>query len=402
MKNDQQPTHQTGGHSPNDEIDLIELCKGLWEEKTTIITCVVISSLITVAYLIFARPVYTASIELTAPSESALNKLTPIVSEASSNSFLYTPDAPLRQQQELLDLIQRNKPKTTYEAQSDKFAGNAFAIFLSTLASGTQVKRLIQRQADLLTQALNIDINSDGVINTINQLRIIEYPNTLKKNNELKPDSYFLTYEGYDREALKRLIANDATTASTFTISLIKESYIGQLTKTLKSHTRQQKVEIESIKQRIEARKSFLRKSYQAKLTQLKEQIYVAKTIKNNDDAILLSAELENLKQRDNNTFFDDDLFAMQAQRQLLTDQTYAVQLQSEIDLLQKPSPDIQFSNEIIIAPEASIKPEKKFIAALGIILGGLIGLLIALTRYIYKSHKKEKGKRGLRQDSSP
>lgn len=389
MNNDQQATHQISHNQRDNEIDLVELCQGLWKEKITIFICIILSGLITVTYLLFSKPIYTVSIELTAPKESALSKIKPVISETHSNTFLYTPDAPLKQQHELLDLIQRNNSNNNKQSSPIISQQDAFSIFLSTLSSRSQVYNLLKSQPDILIRSFKIDIDNDGVINNINDSRTIEYPNTLRKNNELEPDSYFLTYNGYDREALKALITHDVNTASLSSIKTIKDFYMVQLNKKLEQHTNQQKADTSSIKNRIEARKQYLRAKYQANLTQIKEKISITKATKNNDTLTLLNAELKNLKQRGNNTFFDDELFAMQAQKQLIMNNPYIPQLTSNIKLLQNHSSDITFTNSIIVAPETPIKPKKAFIIALGAILGGFIGLIIALGQHLSKTPKK-------------
>lgn len=386
MENKQQVIHQISNDYNNDEIDLIELCKGLWQEKTAIIICIAVAGAIALAYLAISKPVYIASIELTKPSESALNKIKPTLTESRSSLFLYTPDAPLQQQQELIDLVQRNSQNSVQESQEDVSSKSTFAAFLSILTSRSQINSLIKNQPELLIQALRIDIDNDGAINSINKLRAIEYPNTKKKSNELAPDSYFLTYEGYDREALKKLITFDVKSASLSTVERLKKHYSEQLRQELDEHTARQKADLGLIEQRIAARKSYLRTTHQANIAQIKEKIDIAKRTLNDKTVTLLSAELQNLKQRSTDTFFDDDLFAMQAQKQLLANNnTYTSQLDSEIERLESQPSNILFSNNIIVSPESPIKPKNILAITLGIILGGFIGLIIAIGRYAYK-----------------
>ena len=102
MNNDQQTTPSVYYSQADDEIDLIDLCKGLWKEKIVIIATIVTAGLIAIGYLVIAKPTYAVSVELIAPKENIIREMKPIIPTADSDIFLYTPDAPLKQQQELL------------------------------------------------------------------------------------------------------------------------------------------------------------------------------------------------------------------------------------------------------------------------------------------------------------
>jgi chain length determinant protein (polysaccharide antigen chain regulator) len=388
MNNDQQTTPSVYYSQKDDEIDLIDLCKGLWKEKIVIIATIVTAGLIAIGYLVIAKPTYAVSVELITPKENIIREMKPIIPTADSDIFLYTPDAPLKQQQELLDLVKRKNQNTNVNATADGqniSVKTAFSLFLSTLTSRTHIQNILSSQSEPLKKSLGIDASNDGAINQVNHSRTIEYANTTKKNNDLQPDSYFLTYEGYDRTALKQLILDDINIASASTKELIKDYYVGQLEETLSNSNRQQQAELNSLENRIEARKWFLRASNQSNIKQLQEELNIATTINDKQTEIQIAAKLQNLQQRDKDTFYDNDLLALQAQQQLVTNNAYLSQLTAEIERLNAYSNNVVFSNNIVVAPENSIKPKKILILAISLLLGGFLGFIIAIAKYSYE-----------------
>jgi chain length determinant protein (polysaccharide antigen chain regulator) len=380
----------------DDEIDLIEPCKNLWAERITILVCTMIVTAAAVTYLFLAKPVYTAGVELTLPSADRLRVIKPIFPNTQEDLFLYTPDAPLRQQQELLSLLQEAGNKKQPSSDNDNFENNdtfssrfAFSLFLNRLESSSQINELINTHPELLTEALTVDINTDNSIPNIQKMRTVEYPNTQKKNNALQPDSYTFTYEGYNRNALKTLISHDIKITAVSTNQLIKRSYLGQLDQLYKETEKKQLAKLASLDKRINARQWYLQRNHAANIALKEEELAIAKAINDQAAVAKLVATLQNLKQRNENTFYDEDLLAMQAQQRIIANNSTLQQIGNEIERIKNEPLDISYSNDIVITPTAPIKPRKMLILAIGIILGGMLGLFVAIGRITVRNAAK-------------
>jgi chain length determinant protein (polysaccharide antigen chain regulator) len=369
----------------DDEIDLIELCKNLWAERITILVCTMIAVIAAVSYLFLVKPVYTASMELTLPSSDALRAIKPILPNTQENLFLYRPDAPLRQQQELLSLLQEAENNNNLEINDTFSPGSAFSLFLNQLESPSQINKLINKHPELLTEALTIDITTDNSINTIRQVRTVEYPSTQKKNNSLKPDPYTFTYKGRHINTLKTLIIHDVNIATASTNQLIKMSYLEQLEQLYQEAEKKQLAKTVSLGSRIDTRKWYLQRIHAVKIAQLKEDLIVAKATEDETAAAGLMATLQNLKQRDKNTFYDEELLAMQAQQRITTNNSLLKKMNVEAERIKNEPFDISYSSDIVITLTVPIKPRIMQILAIGIILGGMLGLLIAIGRIMVR-----------------
>lgn len=381
------PINHQNDNYQNDEIDLVELFKGLWQERVTIVICTIVIGLIAGLYAFTAKPVYTASVELLLPNESALNSIKPITPKAQTDAFLYSPDAPLRQQQELINLVQRGNNNTTTEYRS--FSSEyVFSLFLTTLESTNHIKQLIDDQSSLLTTELQLDFISDDLISNIRKIRTIEYPNTQKKNNALQPNMYALTYEGIDREALRTFIISDIKIAADTTNHLINTYYMEQLKQVSASNEKQKRIELASLDERIAARQWFLQATHKSNIAQLQEELSIAQATENNDAIIELTARLQTLQQRNNDLFYDEDLLSMQAQKRIINSDVFSNQINSEIIRIDNTPLTLNFFSDVVVSPTNPIKPKKRFILVIGLFLGGILGFMIALGRYVYKTYQ--------------
>jgi LPS O-antigen subunit length determinant protein (WzzB/FepE family) len=397
MSHDQLPAHSY----QQTEIDLIKLVKGLWAEKITILTCIFITGLITTGYIFTLKPIYAASVELTPPLEHQISRIKPIIPTAESDTFLYTPDASLKQQQQLVDLIKRGRNvergnnenvASTENIKEEISAKDAFILFLSTLESSTHIHYMLTKESELLKTALNIDTSNEGAINDVKLVRKVEYADTKSKQNELEPDSYFLTLNGYDRKTLKTLIIKDINIASQYTTKRIKSYYIGQMNQQLQHTLVEQKAEILSIEKRIKARKWYLNESQKNDISKLKEKLEISSKLENKEQTKKLSATLTTLEKRKSDIFYDTDLLSMLAQKKIIEENTLIPQLQTKIENLRKHNTNIRFSSSAVISPIAPIAPRKILILGLGLVAGLFIGLILAARKYIYKCYSDTEG----------
>ncbi|MGS2716899.1 Wzz/FepE/Etk N-terminal domain-containing protein [Eionea flava] len=377
------------------EIDLVELIGNLWEERKVFLTGFLLSICIGAAYLALTRPVFVVSAQINPPNSSTLKALKPFIRESTSDILLYVPNAPLRQQQELADLIKRsseNQQKAgTYLSERD-YTDNtkAFTIFLSELESNAHIYYLLGSHEHLIADALGIKPEkSTSTIPAINKVRLIEYPNTTKKNNELQPDSYLLTLEGYDKEKLELLLREDISKAEQSTTEKIKDYYISELETLIENKNSKQRSDLLSLENRINARKFYLSKSQQTRIAELNERLKIAKIIDDAQNIKTLGAEIQLLSEREKSIFYDEDLLTLEAQKYLVGNDKSSTKMAAELERIKSINEPLRFSDEIIITPTHPIHPKKPLIMALSAILGIIVGLCAAIGRITYRKVNK-------------
>lgn len=378
-----------------DEIDLVELIGNLWEEKKVFLAGFLLSICIGAAYLALTKPVFLVSAQINPPNSSTLRTLKPFIRESTSDILLYVPNAPLRQQQELADLIKRSsenqqKADISLREQDDIDNTRAFSMFLSELESNAHIYYLLGSHDHLIADAFGIKPEkSASTIPLINKIRLIEYPNTAKKNNELQPDSYLLTLEGYDKEKLELLLREDISKAEKSTTEKIKDYYISELETLVENKNSKQRSDLFSLENRINARKFYLIKSQQTRIAELNEKLKIAKIIDDAKNIKTLEAEIQLLSEREKSIFYDEDLLTLEAQKYLVSNDESSAEMKVELERIKSINEPLRFSDDIIIAPTHPIHPKKPLIMALSAVLGIIIGLCAAIGRIIYRKVKK-------------
>jgi len=368
----------------DDEIDLVALIANLWREKAFIIGATIITTLLGGLYAFTATPIYKASTQLTPPSISELSFLN------QTEFFNITPEL-------------------------------AFSEFIQTVESSAHINNLTASHADLLQAATNIHIN-DNVFNAIGEARTINYPNTSKKTNDLSPDKYVFSYLGTDRKTLNNLISVDLAMASANTLNLVKKRYKDSLSTQIKKIERQRTLQQQSLEDQLNARKTYVLATRSDSLKRLEEALKIAKILNlkapsslarlasstgnrqveinaelnTNQDPLylrgitLLSAEIENLKALEDTIFLDDEIRNLEAQKQLLENNRELEQLNEILTDISLENP-VNFYSANINSPSKPVKPKKSLILAISILLGGMLGLFIAIGRIVYKNSKHTK-----------
>lgn len=102
----------------------------------------------------------------------------------------------------------------------------------------------------------------------------------------------------------------------------------------------------------------------------------------------LLRAEIEILKSRGNNMFIDDELRAMETQKILLSNNSHTKQLETERNRLIENTSTLTFYSPTLNAPTSPIASKKPIIIVIGIFLGGVIGLFLAIIKVGIRKYK--------------
>jgi LPS O-antigen subunit length determinant protein (WzzB/FepE family) len=269
----------------------------------------------------------------------------------------------------------------------------AFTAFLEELSSNSHITRIAENNQELMLEALGISAD-DNLLTNIDLYRSIEFPNTIKKTNDLAPDNYTIILEGKNREALKSLLKSDLNTAKKSITQELKEFLISKLDNEINKATQYKNAKIRNLTNQISARKIYLLNSRADKIKSLKNSLKIAATLnitspqKNIQDSptytrgtTLLKAEIENIENMSREDFIDDDLRSMEAQLTSLLENKLIEPLIQEKNRLLSYSNTLTFYNENFKTPRNPIAPQKFLIIIISIIAGLIIGFLIAAVR---------------------
>jgi LPS O-antigen subunit length determinant protein (WzzB/FepE family) len=369
----------------DDEIDLVELVVNLWNEKLLIVLSTVIVSAVSLIYVFTATPVYKSSIQVHSPSPAEVSYLN------QTPHYQITPK-------------------------------EIFAEFLSKLLSVSHVNKIGNEHSELVSEALNLK-NDENLVTNLEKIRKIDIPNIKKKTNEIAPDQYFLTYEGTNRQKMQELILADLILAKNSTLEEIHERYKNSLQLKINELSRKQQLQLEGLEVELESRKFYVLSSRKDRLIQLREAVKIAEALKiktptslaklatssaskqveitaelnNNQDPLylrgtkLLSAEINSLEQLSDKVFLDEKVRQLTANQLIIANNREINQLENILSSFADNVTDIQLHSRSTNTPQTPIKPKKALIIAMGILLGGILGIFLAIARIIYKNYGQKK-----------
>lgn len=376
------------------EIDLSLAIRSLWDNKTTIIAFSLVTTTIALIYVLTKKPTYQVSTELFPPSLGSIEAIEPVFHQSSSETFIYTPQAPLKQQQELLDLIRRSSNTSStksFEIINEKPNIKViYAIFVRTLESHAHIIESSKNNPKLLKDAFGI-IFDDNIIQNVKAARNIKSPSSPSQENDLQPGKYSLVLEGIDRSALKAYAFKDLELASEKASEQVKGAFLGQLKKYLKQSQAQQATEINSLKSRIKARESYLIATRDNEIALLKEKLEALKRVNDtqNSEKNRVLVKLEQLKARTDKTFYDDDLINLYTQIDIVKNSATITQLKTEIERIKSSKYNLKFYDHTTIsAPLTPIKPQKKVIVIASLLFGLITGILFTILKAAYKKQR--------------
>lgn len=366
----------------DDEIDLIELITNIWEEKLVIILATALTTLVGLSYAFIATPIYKVNAQLALPSTT--------------------------------DLAYLNQ--TEHFSISEK---EAFSEFLTVLSSNNQLNELIKQYPEELEEAIGLD-STKMTLGSFSEIRKIEYPNTTNKINEIEPARYSISYEGIDTPALEKLAKIDIEQAEQLTLANIRQRYRATITQRIISLSRKQELDLKNLEDQLISRKAYVLESRKDRLRQLQEALNIAKVLgiqsptsisklatsnvsnqveitaelNNNRDPLylrgtnLLTAEINNLENLPNNVFLDNQIRELNAKKLIINNNREAEQLENLLAEFNEKS-DVRFYQSAIDSTNKPIKPKKTLVVIISLLLGGMVGLFIAIGRITIKNYKK-------------
>ncbi|MDP2245002.1 LPS O-antigen chain length determinant protein WzzB [Pseudomonas sp.] len=350
-------TEQTYPRQANndDEIDLLELFHGLWTQKWLIVLVTLIFAVGAASYAFLSRPVYEARAAVLSPS--------------------------------LSDIAGFNLGRTGEGAGGNGLkpfsVSDVYAVFTRNLQS-ERSKRQFFRQVYLPSLDETQRAGSqDGIYKEFNKEFSVK---VLDKN---QPDRFTIVVEHYSPEL-----------ASTWTKHYIDQVAERSLAEMLQNSERELAVQARNIEQQIKSERASAKARRDDRTKQLQEALTVAEAIGLNNPPVItgrVSNDSELSAFMDGSLMYMRGAKALYAEMQVLlartSDDPFIPELRNLEGLYQllagvslDPSSVAVFRQDgEIEVPDQPIKPKKPLIVALGVVLGGMLGVFIALIRLMLR-----------------
>lgn len=335
----------------NDEIDLFELFQALWSQRLLIVLVMLVVTAMAGSYAFLSKPVYEAEVFLLPPRLSDISDFNSGRAEASLSVFTV---------EEVYKIFTRN---LTSESLRRKFFNE---VFLPSLA---QENRESTAQ-DKLWKLFNVYL-------------------TIKAPNKQQPELFEVSVSRNDP-------AQVAEWANFFVASAAERA--------LQDMQDNVQVEISTKAQSIERQIEVLRESAvrrrEDRIARLQEALVVAQAVNQQEPQVVPGRTASD---GELSAFVDGSLLymrgarAIQAELEVLkgrkSDDPFIGELRGLQDQLQflngiKVSPEnvaVFTLDSAAQIPETPVKPKKALILALGVVLGGMLGLFIALLRNLLR-----------------
>lgn len=355
----------------NDEIDLVELAKGLWQQKLIIILITALVAAIAVIYALLARPVYEAKATVLPPLLSnvvAYNAGRDSVLAASSTQASGTSR----------DSGQEGIKQFTVE--------DVYAVFTRNLTSQSLRRSFFKNTYLPSLPDAERSAPYDKLWSRFNELLSIKAP------DKQQPDIYEVRIEHFD----PKLAAEWANELVARAAEASKEDMQRNVMSEINTRVR-------SAERRIASLRSTALQRRQDRIAVLQEALAVAKAVgldtpqvtagrtSSSDElaefvdgsltymrgAKAIEAELHVLEGRVSDDPFIPELRALQEERSFLS--------HIEIDPDNVAVFTLDSAAEL---PQTPIKPRKMLIVALGVVLGGMLGVFVALVRLLVRKNR--------------
>ena len=341
MSEELKPTYQ------DDEIDLFELIETLWKEKVLIILFTFVAALGGAGYAFMATPTYEAEVRLLPPSSRNVEELNKFNANANAN------------------------------------ANAVFDQFNQVLESSSLKKEFLDQQ---------------GVLEVFNPEGLPE-SQFWKGYNESIVVSKPAKNAVYSSVKVQLPDADQAAGMANRFVALAIDKTVSGLVEDFSARLNQA---IEKIETDIQSKKNTYSDQLASELAKLKEALFVAEKIgrKKPEDTDRFGGQNENLMVDEMRRLYrlgsealeaevaaleargkSDDLIPGLADLNQRLERLRAIELNP--DKVQPALIDLE-----AIAPMSPIKPKKKLIVALAVVLGGMVGVMFVLIRSAVRSRK--------------
>ncbi len=360
-------SNQSYNSNNDDEIDLFELFESLWQEKILIVLIAGVVTLLAVAYALAATPIYQAKASLLPPPAYAIQSYNAGRIDNKERIEEYRKDEYRKDYTEALNI---EDVYNVFKANLNSLQlRNAFfeEVYLPSLSTDEQKK------------------NRDTLLKASNNILSIKQGDA--KNN---PNLYHVTVEMDDPIAAAALA----------------QQYIERVTAATKLDLKRnieaaQKIRIDTLSVQIKSLTDTAEAERKDKINLLKEALYVAESIGlENPSAVSDKASFGGNGYIDNELIYTRGAKTLRAQLNVLekriSDEPFIKgfrELNTQLKQLQKFKLDDSSASVVTIdeaaeVPSSPIKPKKSLIVALGVVLGGMLGVFAALIRSMIRKRK--------------
>ncbi|MGM3388279.1 chain-length determining protein [Stutzerimonas stutzeri] len=357
-------------HTRDGEIDLVELAKALWSQKLIIASATIAGAVIALAYAFFSSPVYQAKATVLPP---LLSDIAAYNAGRLESSFYASGDD--------------DKSGRANQAPLKPFTvEDVYAVFTRNLRS----------------QSLRRGVFNDLYLPTLTEAERSGARDQLwAKFNEL----ITITAPDKQRDELLEVSVeqNTAELAAAWTNELINRASAASERDMQRNVASELSARIHSVERRIASLRSTAQQRREDRIAILKEALVVAREVGMTSPQVTAghTASSDELS-----AFVDGSLTYMRGAKAIESEMKVLEARQSDdpfIPELRSLQEQLAFLKTVDVAPEnvsvftldsaaevpeTPIKPKKVLIIALGIVLGGMLGVFVALVRVLVRREK--------------
>lgn len=328
----------------SDEIDLLDLLQGLWRQRGLIVVIALLITTISAIYAFVARPVYEAKAQLVPPANSEIAEL--------------------------------NYGRTQAAELQPFTVDQVYNVFLQHL-QGDTLRRQFYEEIYLPSLGEAGSKKGEASYSRFSSSLII----TEQQDNGTHRASVAIQHA-------------DPATAAAWVQDYIQRAALSARQEVVSSATKEAQVRSQNLAQQIENARKDGARTREDKIARLSEALRIAKAIGLENPPLIksdiskevssrmdgeltymrgvkaLSAEIENLQSRASNDPFIDNLRHLQVQQRFYDD----------LDV-QPRAVEVYRLDGVIEQPEIPVKPRKGLIIAVGLLVGLMLGSMVALVR---------------------
>lgn len=341
-----------------DEIDLVELFQSLWQQKLLIIASTVVVTVAAVALALLSTPAY----------ETKAGVLPPRLSDIASYNLGRS------------------------EADLSRFkVSDVYAIFKNNLLS-TSLKRSFFREAYLSSLTAEQSAGAqDQLWASFNSAIAVRAPDV-----KLNPDFYEVTVTHHDPEVAAGWVNLYVDMAAKKTEKDMQDNVLTEIA-----------AKTQEIERQIDALRITAQKRREDRIVRLREALVVAEAVSFEAPQVVTgktSSDGDLAQFIDGNLMYMRGAKAVRAELAVLekreNDDPFISELrglENQLDFLKKIDVNADKVSVFTLdspaeVPDTPVKPKKRLIVAVGVVLGGVLGVLIALVRILIRKYNiKEK-----------
>lgn len=351
----------------SEEIDLFELVQSLWQEKILIIIITAVFTALTVIYALTATPIYQAHSSLISPPAAAIQGYNQGRIEAFRN------------------VNKKDDKDTEYSMAKALTVDDVYKTFKKNL---TSLRLRTAFFEEVYLPSLTVEEqkrNRDALLKRFNQVLIVK-----QGAANTNPELYTVTVE-----------LNDPVAAAEWVQDYIERAIAATKLELRNTIEAEQKVRVNALSIQKKALLDTAKQEREDQVKLLKEALYIAESI-DLEGASPLSdkASLGGNRYIDNDLIYTRGAKTLRAQLAVLekrsNDEAFINgfrELNTQLEILQNYTLDdsnvaVVDIDEAAEVPATPIKPNKKLIVAVGVVLGGMLGVFAALIRSMIRRRK--------------